>query len=85
VADKILFLRVERAWPREDIIAAGFAEADVDAVLSRLESTHFKRELPIFAMVTQSSIGDYYLRTPDYRAWSQVSAQLSTEHREVDG
>lgn len=83
VADKILYLRVERGWSREEILGLGFAEADVDAVLSRLESTHFKRELPIVAMVTQSSIGDSYLRTPDYRAWSQAGAQLSREHRET--
>ena len=82
VADKILYLRIERGWSREEITAMGFAEADVEAVLTRLESTHFKRELPIFAMVTQSSIGDYYLRTPDYRAWSHARAQLSTEHQE---
>lgn len=80
VADRILYLRTERGWPREKIIASGFAEADVEAVLSRLESTHFKRELAIFAMVTPSSIGDFYLRTPDYRSWPELGAHFAQEH-----
>ncbi len=48
------------------IVALGFTEAEVALVKKRLDSTHWKRRLPTVAMVSQTSIGEYYLRPVDY-------------------
>jgi NAD+ synthase len=42
------------------------AEAEVEAVRRRLDSTHWKRRLPTVAMVSQTAIGEWYLRPVDY-------------------
>jgi NAD+ synthase len=38
----------------------------VALVRRRLDSTHWKRRLPTVAMVSQTAIGEYYLRPVDY-------------------
>jgi NAD+ synthetase len=48
------------------ILARGFTEAEVELVRKRLDSTHWKRRLPTVAMVSQTAIGEYYLRPVDY-------------------
>ncbi|HYC50633.1 MAG TPA: NAD+ synthase, partial [Gemmatimonadaceae bacterium] len=50
----------------EELIARGFAEADVNLVRKRLESTHWKRRLPTVAMLSPTAIGESYLRPVDY-------------------
>ncbi|MEP7326120.1 MAG: NAD+ synthase [Gemmatimonadota bacterium] len=50
----------------EEIQAVGFTADEVRLVQSRLESTHWKRRLPTVAMVSQTAIGEYYLRPVDY-------------------
>jgi NAD+ synthase len=64
-ADLILhwFLLGYRA---EEIVARGFTSAEVELVRRRLDSTHWKRKLPTVAMVSQTAIGEYYLRPVDY-------------------
>ena len=44
----------------------GFPPAEVDVVNRRLSATHWKRRLPTVAMVSQTAIGEYYLRPVDY-------------------
>ncbi len=44
----------------------GFEANEIDVVRKRLESTHWKRRLPTVAMVSQTAIGEYYLRPVDY-------------------
>jgi len=53
-------------YKREDIIAHGFAAADVEIVRRRLGSTHWKRKLPTVAMLSPTAIGESYLRPVDY-------------------
>jgi NAD+ synthetase len=48
------------------IVARGFTPAEVARVSQRLESTHWKRRLPTVAMLSQTAIGEYYLRPVDY-------------------
>ena len=48
------------------IQAAGFAVAEIALVRKRLDGTHWKRRLPSVAMVSQTAIGEYYLRPVDY-------------------
>ncbi len=52
---------------RDDVIgAAGFSAPEIALVRQRLDSTHWKRRLPSVAMVSQTAIGEYYLRPVDY-------------------
>jgi NAD+ synthetase len=50
------------AWLAE----AGFDPAKVEIVLRRLEGTHWKRNLPTVAMLSGTTIGEWYLRPVDY-------------------
>ena len=64
-ADEILNWIVAGYRPAE-LIARGFAEADVQLVAKRLASTHWKRRLPTVAMLSPTAIGESYLRPVDY-------------------
>jgi NAD+ synthetase len=64
-ADEILNWMLTGYKP-DELVARGFAEADVQLVRKRLESTHWKRRLPTVAMLTNTAIGESYLRPVDY-------------------
>lgn len=64
-ADLILHYLLQ-GYRRERIIEMGFTPQEVDLVRRRLDSTHWKRRLPTVAMLSHTSIGDYYLRPVDY-------------------
>ncbi|TVR63894.1 MAG: NAD+ synthase [Gemmatimonadales bacterium] len=64
-ADLILHWLLLDHTPGE-LEAAGFRSDAVHRVSRRLESTHWKRRLPTVAMVSSTSIGDYYLRPVDF-------------------
>lgn len=49
-----------------DLLAAGFEAAEVALVQRRLEGTHWKRRLPTVALMSNSAIGESYLRPVDY-------------------
>jgi len=42
------------------------AVEEVELIRKRLESTHWKRRLPTVAMLSQTAIGEYYLRPVDF-------------------
>ena len=65
VADRILFWLLE-GYTTNDLLRAGFDQVAVDRVSAHLEGTHWKRELPTVAMLSASSIGEFYLRPVDY-------------------
>jgi NAD+ synthetase len=46
--------------------ALGYTPEEVELVRRRLDTTHWKRKLPTVAMVSQTAIGEYYLRPVDY-------------------
>jgi NAD+ synthetase len=64
-ADPILDLLL-RGYRDEAVRAAGFDAEDIVRVRRRLDGTHWKRRLPSVAMVSQTAIGEYYLRPVDY-------------------
>jgi NAD+ synthase (glutamine-hydrolysing) len=64
-ADEILNWMLAGYKP-EELVERGFSEADVNLVRKRLESTHWKRRLPTVAMLTNTAIGESYLRPVDY-------------------
>jgi NAD+ synthetase len=50
----------------EEIEELGYTRGEVEIVRRRLDGTHWKRRLPTVAMVSQTAIGEYYLRPVDY-------------------
>jgi len=64
-ADRILALLL-RGYSRERIIGMGVPSTEVDLVKGKVDSTHWKRHLPTTAMLSSTSINDYYLRPVDY-------------------
>ena len=64
-ADRILYYLL-RGFTAERMIEMGFAENDVRLVKRKVDSTHWKRHLPTTAMLSSTSINDYYLRPVDY-------------------
>ncbi len=64
-ADRILFYLL-RGFKAARLLEMGFPEAEVVLVKRRLDSTHWKRHLPTVAMLSSTSINDYYLRPVDY-------------------
>ncbi len=64
-ADAILELLLH-GHPDNTIVAAGYSATELQLVRTRLDATHWKRSLPSVAMVSQTAIGEYYLRPVDY-------------------
>jgi NAD+ synthetase len=64
-ADVILHWLLQGYGP-EEIAALGYSAEEIELVRKRLESTHWKRRLPTVAMVSQTAIGEYYLRPVDF-------------------
>ena len=64
-ADLILNHILSGYTPAE-VVARGFAPADVEVVRKRVDGTHWKRKLPTVAMLSHSAIGESYLRPVDY-------------------
>ena len=53
-------------YSAEAVVGIGFTASEVALVRRRLESTHWKRRLPTVAMLSQTAIGEYYLRPVDF-------------------
>lgn len=65
-ADRIL-VRSLKGWSDDQLVRAGFDLTEVQLVRRKVGSTHWKRHLPTVAMISDTSIGEYYLRPVDYR------------------
>jgi len=59
-ADRILYHLIRGETP------SGFKAEEVELVRKRLDSTHWKRKLPTVAVMSQTAIGEFYLRPVDY-------------------
>jgi NAD+ synthetase len=64
-ADPILHAFV-RGYGVEELTRIGFDRSAVELVWRRLQTTHWKRELPTVAVLSSSAIGAFYLRPVDY-------------------
>jgi len=64
-ADRILYFLL-KGYTAERLVEMGFPENEVRLVKGKLDSTHWKRHLPTTAMLSSTSINDYYLRPVDY-------------------
>ena len=58
--DRILYHLIRGEEPE------GFTKKEVEIVRKRLDSTHWKRRLPTVAVLSQTAIGEFYLRPVDY-------------------
>ena len=59
-ADRILYHLIRGEEPK------GSTKEEVEIVRKRLDSTHWKRRLPTVAVLSQTAIGEFYLRPVDY-------------------
>ena len=66
IADRIL-IRLLRGRSARQVESDGFSAEDVGLVRDKVAGTHWKRHLPTVAMLSDTSINDYYLRPVDYR------------------
>ena len=64
-ADQILNWLLH-GYATHELVAHGFAAADVEIVRKRLDGTHWKRKLPTVALLSAAAIGESYLRPVDY-------------------
>ncbi len=64
-ADRILYYLL-RGYGRERLLRIGFPADEVGLVTKRVAGTHWKRHLPTSAMLSSTSINDFYLRPVDY-------------------
>jgi hypothetical protein len=55
-----------RGYSSKELIRVGFDLEAVEVVWRRLQSTHWKRELPTVAVLSSTAIGEFYLRPVDY-------------------
>jgi len=63
--DRVLYYLLQ-GLSVERIVGQGFSQDEVELVRRRLGSTHWKRRLATVAMVSQTAVGEYYLRPVDY-------------------
>ena len=64
-ADPVLH-RLVQGHDVESLSRMGFRREEVETVWRRLSSTHWKRQLPTVALLSDSAIGHWYLRPVDY-------------------
>ncbi len=64
-ADPILHWLLSGYRPQE-LVALGFRKESVEAVWDRFNGTHWKRELPTVAVLSDTAIGEFFLRPVDY-------------------
>jgi len=65
--DRILVRAVDHRRSRGELVAEGFAAADVDGILDRVARNHFKRMPPVIAKVGTRAIGADWLYQRDSR------------------
>lgn len=53
-------------YTAQQLVDRGFPPDAVEIVRSRVDATHWKRQLPTSAVVSDTAIGEYYLRPVDY-------------------
>lgn len=64
-ADRILHF-LTRGYSASKLVEMGFPSSDVELVFGKVAKTHWKRRLPTVAVLTNSAIGEFYLRPVDY-------------------
>jgi len=64
--DKLLYLLVDQRYSPEECVEAGFAQAFVERVVTRIRRNQFKRMLPPIAKVSNRTVGYDFLYLRDW-------------------
>lgn len=64
--DRLLYLLVDQRFSPEECIEAGFTEAFVQTVISRIRRNHFKRVMPPIAKISSRTFGYDFLYLRDW-------------------
>jgi len=64
--DRLLFLLVDQRYSPEECMEAGFAQAFVEKVVTRIRRNQFKRMLPPIAKISNRTIGYDFLYLRDW-------------------
>jgi NAD+ synthase len=64
--DKLLYLLVDQRYSPEECVAAGFDQAFVEKVVTRIRRNQFKRMLPPIAKISNRTIGYDFLYLRDW-------------------
>lgn len=64
-ADRIL-CKLMNGYSPQKLADMGFNKNEVEIVVKKVDSTHWKRRLPTVAMISSTAIGEFYLRPVDY-------------------
>ena len=64
--DRLLYLLVDQRYTPEDCVEAGFRQAFVEAVVTRMRRNHFKRILPPIAKLSNRTVGYDFLYLRDW-------------------
>ncbi len=64
--DRILYRLVDERERRDEVVAAGFAAAQVDRVLGLIRGSEFKRQMPPIAKLSNRTIGHDFLYPYDW-------------------
>lgn len=65
-ADQVLYLLIDRRYTPEEVVAAGFPLKLVETVWRTVQRTHYKRQLPVVAKLSQRTIGHDFLYLRDW-------------------
>jgi NAD+ synthase len=66
--DQLLYLYVDQRLSLEECIKAGFADAFVTKVVTRVQHNHFKRTMPPIAKLSNRTIGSDFLYLRDWNS-----------------
>jgi NAD+ synthase len=64
--DQLLYLLIDERYSPEEVVAAGFAAALVDKVLTMVRRAHYKRTMPVIPKISARSIGHDFLYLRDW-------------------
>ena len=64
--DQLLYLLIDERYSAEEAVAAGFAQAFVDRVLTMVRRAHYKRTMPVIPKISARSIGHDFLYLRDW-------------------
>jgi NAD+ synthase len=64
--DKLLYLLVDQRYSPKDCVENGFSNSFVEAVVKRIQRSHFKRVLPPIAKLSNRTVGYDFLYLRDW-------------------
>lgn len=66
MADEILYYLVEEGLTKDEVIALGYSDEIVSAVVRKIGTTQYKRKLPVIANISKRGIGNNFNYSRDW-------------------